>query len=219
MVNYSKVLNFHLKNKNYLTIVVAVDSMQLNYGVCSIKKNGQLIKIEEKPQNDILINTGSQDSQKWWDFPNIRNFKLIKESKKKLIAPRTAEHNSFALDESKSVFKGTNTMIVSKNIPTLYLLGILNSKLSNYWYSNYGISYHGAYMKFEPSLVKNHSLPILFVKEKESDIINLVKKIISCKKESKPHEDYIEQLDTLIFEMYGLTSEEIKIIKNANIFL
>jgi dTDP-glucose pyrophosphorylase len=58
-LDYSKVLNFHLKNNNYLTIMVAMDTIQLNYGICKVKKNGQLIKIEEKPKNDILINTGS----------------------------------------------------------------------------------------------------------------------------------------------------------------
>jgi len=183
--------------------------------VCNEIDSEKQLRIDFPNLFKILTNTCSQDSEKWWNFPNIRNFSLIKKSGKKLIAPRTAAHVSFAFDESKSVFKGTNTMVVSKNIPTLYLLGILNSKLSNYWYSNYGTKYHGSYFKFEPKLVKENCLPILFVKEKESDITNLVKKIISHKKESKPPDDYIEQLDDLIFEIYGLTSEEIKIIKNA----
>ena len=58
-LNYQKILDFHIDQKNYLTIIAAFDNFQIEYGICNIKKNGQLINIEEKPNNEYLINTGS----------------------------------------------------------------------------------------------------------------------------------------------------------------
>jgi len=175
---------------------------------------------------NILSKSIPQSSDRWWHFPNVRNLQLITDSQIKLLSPRTASQPSFALDEMKSVFKGTNTMIISKTIPTLYVLGILNSKLSDYWYSNFGTEYHsGTSKKFEPEKVKMGCLPILFIKKKETDVIDLVNQIILSKKrllelkkfkvdEVKLLENSISniqsKLDSLIFEIYQLTDVEIK---------
>jgi adenine-specific DNA-methyltransferase len=120
----------------------------------------------------------------WWHFPNIRNYELIKKYPIKILSPRTAEWNSFSVDDDKSVFKGTNTMIISKKLDSFYVVGILNSLLSNFWYSNFGYDYHGGKSKkYEPDKTKNYSIPIIECendkqKKIEISIINNVKKIM-----------------------------------------
>lgn len=114
---------------------------------------------------------------KWWHFPNIRNFDLIKNNDIKILSPRTAESNSFALDDNKLIFKGTNAMIISKKINPYYVIGILNSSLGNFWYSNFGYDYHGGKSKkYEPGKTKKYSIPILNPTSKEDKIVS---KIIS----------------------------------------
>ena len=58
-LNFKKILDFHLSQKNFLTIIAAFDSFELEYGICNVKQNGELANIEEKPKYEILINTGS----------------------------------------------------------------------------------------------------------------------------------------------------------------
>lgn len=54
----TKILDFHLKNNNIITIVACNYKYQLPYGICQVKSNGRLINIKEKPEFNHLINTG-----------------------------------------------------------------------------------------------------------------------------------------------------------------
>ena len=56
-INYKDFLNFHNKNKNYLTLVTAKKKYPIPYGVCQIENN-QLKSLKEKPQIKFYINTG-----------------------------------------------------------------------------------------------------------------------------------------------------------------
>ena len=53
----TKIYDYHIKNKNILTIVVCNYKTQLSYGNCITNKRGDLIKIQEITFNN-LINTG-----------------------------------------------------------------------------------------------------------------------------------------------------------------
>ena len=54
--NYFNILNFHLKNKNDITVVVAKKIFNLPYGVCNVeKKNFQFV---EKPKLKFKVNVG-----------------------------------------------------------------------------------------------------------------------------------------------------------------
>ena len=126
----------------------------------------------------------SKKTDNWWHFPNIRNYELIKKFRIKLLSPRTAEWNSFSIDTDKSVFKGTNTMIISKDLDPYYVAGILNSILGDFWYANFGYEYHGGKSKkYEPDKTKNYSIPIIIPQTKvhenlKESIKSNVKKIV-----------------------------------------
>lgn len=58
-INYEKLYDFHKKNNFQITIVAASKSFKISYGVCEInKKNGELIKIKEKPVFNYLVSGG-----------------------------------------------------------------------------------------------------------------------------------------------------------------
>ncbi len=158
----------------------------------------------------------------WWKFPNIRNLNIIKQSQIKLLSPRTASQNSFSIDEIMSVFKGTNTFIVSKKLDPYYLIGILNSKLASYWYSRFGFEYHGEKAKkHEPQKVRQFSIPIIIPSSTdiENKLINFVKKLITLKKiqgtglKNDEVQKIDDKIDELIFELYELNPDEITLIK------
>ena len=54
--NYHDILNFHLKNKNDITLVVAKKSFYIPYGVCGVDKKNS--KFTEKPKFNFKINVG-----------------------------------------------------------------------------------------------------------------------------------------------------------------
>jgi len=69
------VMDFHEKNKNDLTIVVAKKKIQIPYGVCKISKKGNFIKIDEKPTSKQFVNVG-------YYILNKKMFKYIPKEKR-----------------------------------------------------------------------------------------------------------------------------------------
>ena len=57
-VDIQKLISFHKREGSDLTIVVAKKVFKLPYGACKIKNNKHLLKIDEKPVYDYLVNTG-----------------------------------------------------------------------------------------------------------------------------------------------------------------
>ncbi len=56
--DYADILEFHKANRNEITIVGAMMSQKLPYGVMHTDNNGMLIRLEEKPEFFYKINTG-----------------------------------------------------------------------------------------------------------------------------------------------------------------
>ena len=57
-LDFKSVLNYHKNQKNMITIVVSMKNITIPYGVCYLKRNGTLDKIDEKPAKRHLVNTG-----------------------------------------------------------------------------------------------------------------------------------------------------------------
>lgn len=56
--DYRDVYDYHMNNKNMITIVAAVKSYKIPYGVVESGENGSLISLSEKPEINYMINTG-----------------------------------------------------------------------------------------------------------------------------------------------------------------
>ena len=56
--DYRDVYEYHKNNKNDITIVTAVKSHRIPYGVISTGENGIMEGLSEKPENTYMINTG-----------------------------------------------------------------------------------------------------------------------------------------------------------------
>lgn len=56
--DFRDVYDYHISNRNELTIVTAVKSFLIPYGVIEAAENGLLTGIKEKPETPYMINTG-----------------------------------------------------------------------------------------------------------------------------------------------------------------
>ena len=56
--DYSQILDYHRENKNELTLVTALKSFSIPYGIVETVADGLLVDIKEKPEVNFQINTG-----------------------------------------------------------------------------------------------------------------------------------------------------------------
>lgn len=56
--DYEKVYSYHQENKNDLTIIGALKNYTIPYGALNVEEDGLLTEIVEKPENNVMINTG-----------------------------------------------------------------------------------------------------------------------------------------------------------------
>lgn len=168
----------------------------------------------------------------WYGYIYPKNFDVI--IKSKIITPDIAYHSSFALDETGELYftggtAGGYGILISPEYPREYMLGLLNSKLLEWFLHKIATSMRGGWFSYEARFIRN--LPIKIIessKSKESSIqdkvISLVKKIVNLNKKSpntpqekealkREIEITTSQIDQLVYEIYGLTEEEIRIVE------
>ncbi|HOW43072.1 MAG TPA: nucleotidyltransferase family protein [Candidatus Omnitrophota bacterium] len=56
--DYFDIMQFHAQNRNFITLVVSMKHYTIPYGICVIENGGLLKQIREKPEYDLLVNTG-----------------------------------------------------------------------------------------------------------------------------------------------------------------
>lgn len=142
----------------------------------------------------------------WYELWCERNFKKF--NQKKIINCEISPENRFYLDENN--FFG-NTKIFSTVLKDEYsefyltLLGILNSKILNYYHKKIASPKAGGFYDYKTQYIKKY--PISFPK-KTSDFDSLVTKILSLKSTNTPSIYFENKIDALVFHLYGLTEVE-----------
>ncbi|MGN8514865.1 TaqI-like C-terminal specificity domain-containing protein [Helicobacter pylori] len=101
-----------------------------------------------------------------------------------------------------------------------YLLGLLNSKLLTFWLKakNTPLGDMGAYRNYKYNIMELPMVKITAKNKKIADkIIVLVDKILQAKeKDPKANTQRLEkEIDALVYQLYHLTDEEIKIIEDG----
>lgn len=56
--DYRDVYDYHISNKNDMTIVTMVKSFKIPYGVIETGEDGLMINLKEKPEHTYMVNTG-----------------------------------------------------------------------------------------------------------------------------------------------------------------
>lgn len=119
-----------------------------------------------------------------------------------------------AIDFESNYFLDTTNIsryeTLDKKYSILFLLGLLNSKLINFWYSlNYRMPTIGLY--------ELHTIPIKETRYAQETISGLVNKIFQDKKTGQEEDVKNTRfiIDNLVMDLYGLNDEEKEIIKNS----
>lgn len=144
-------------------------------------------------------------------------------SKQEIIAAYDTESN-LIMDTANVIFTESNNPYSLK-----YFLALLNSKLINWWYSS---QFKGLHVKLNQlALIPVHLINFENSAEKSAHdgIVKLAEQMLALQKERQsvqPEDEFDhvrnlereiakvdEAIDKLVYELYGLTEEEIKIVE------
>jgi tRNA1(Val) A37 N6-methylase TrmN6 len=202
---------------------------EVNQGIALKGDKSLSLKKTKENENCFKLLDGrniNKYSIKWdgvyldYDLDRIHSCKRkdIFESAEKLMFRRVSSSLIFTYDSEQ--YYALNTLVIVNKIdnkrgPDLkFILGLMNSKLMNYVYSNKFKSTKTVFSEIQARSIKELPIPKIS-DELESEITTLSSKIISLKKSMSDTTDLENQIDQLVYQIYDLTEEEIKIIENA----
>jgi hypothetical protein len=151
----------------------------------------------------------------WW---NLRACSFYDDlDKEKIIYSRVVQDSQFFLDTEG--FYITDNVFFLSSSRNMFLLGLLNSILLTYFYKFHLAGGILGGTGYEYRKVFLEQIPIVEVNEENQieveKIEKLVDDILKKKKENKDADTSVleKEIDQLVYKLYGLTEEEIKIVE------
>lgn len=137
----------------------------------------------------------------------------------KILAVRKCAYPTFTYTDFDSYVTATFYVIKTERLNQKYLTGLLNSKLVAFWLRYKG-KMQGTNFQIDKEPIID--LPILEADQtSQNAIASIVTKIIDMlrsnggNKKQVQIREYEKQIDQLVYKLYGLTPEEIKIVENS----
>jgi hypothetical protein len=180
---------------------------------------------------------GKMVGERWYGYVYPKALDVI--SLSKIFTPDIAARASFSLDDEGDVFftggaAGGYGILVCEDFSREYVLGLLNSRLLEWVIRQTATQMRGGYFSFEARFIR--SLPIRTLdlsnameKMQHHSMVQLVESMLQLHKdlpEAKTDQEKTsiqrqidttdKQIDALVYELYGLTEEEIKIVKGRS---
>ena len=166
---------------------------------------------EHLVQYEDELSIRADQGKDWW---NLRACKYYPEFERpeKIIWGLTADKWAFTIDTAQHYLPSNGYILTSTKLPIKYILGLLNSKLMHYYFHFIGIMTAGGAYTLKAATIS--ALPFKIAKNTQ-EIVGIVNKILIEK--SKDHDSNVSSLeseiDRLVYQLYGLTEEEIKIVE------
>lgn len=182
----------------------------------SPKYMGFLASNKEKIDRRKYFKKSSKNWYELWNQRSIRNF-----TPRKILTPELAESNNFTIAEAGTFYGDTVCGIVinekfEKKIQLEYLLALLNSKLIEWFYKKTTVPKASGFFIYKVMFLND--LPIRIAdEEKQKAISALAREITKFSKTGDiVRANKLEtKLNEEIYEIYGLTQEEIGIVESA----
>jgi hypothetical protein len=201
---------------NKTTLIKENQLNELYPNIFGYLKENELI-LRERSQGRVNY----QNSDKWYQLNRSRE-KWIYDSKK-IIAPGTTNKPKYALDFEGSVFRNARLysfILRDENIDHYYLiLSILNSKLNYYFMTLLCPPKNNGYYELSTSFLEEFPYPIWTYKtDIQKQLIVKVQNIITYKNEYPDFDttSLETEIDQLVYQLYGLSEEEIKIVEGTS---
>ena len=166
-------------------------------------------------QFKLQLMPGTEEGRKpgnyeWYEIQDTVDYHAEFE-KVKIVYPDIAKHCEFTLDSQG--FYGGNT-VYFLTTDELWLLGVFNSRLVEFFYSHLSTSIQQGYLRFFKSYTSQ--IPIPTPTEAQRDAIEtLVRQLLDVEGEGPQVGAWERALNAHVYEVYDLTPAEIALIEEA----
>ena len=173
----------------------------------NIKKDYPII-FDYLKQYEIPLRKRLDQGEHW---TNLRNCAYLEKfEKEKLVWIELSDKANFSLDCVGHYTLNTTYMITGKCLK--YLLACLNSKLSEWYFYQISTSSGAGTTRWIKYKIEQLLIPNISEAE-QRPFINLVDQIIAKKKNSEDTTTLEQQIDRMVYALYGLTGEEIAMVE------
>ncbi len=166
----------------------------------------------------------------WYSCHRSRDMNVFEIER--IVTPEISLGGNMSL-APKGMYHNTQvySLVVRKNFPInkLYILGVMNSKTFWWYLSNTGTTLRGGYFRFKTNYLSPFPIrPINFDdsadKARHDKLVSLVERMLALHKQAPrtPQEQEMVKreiestdaaIDRLVYELYGLSEEEIRIVE------
>ena len=129
-------------------------------------------------------------------------------SKQKIVWGNLCLSSQFALADEGMFVNAPSPMIVPGN---KYILAVLNSKLGDWYIRQLGVTRNGGYFEYKPMFVEKLPVPQISA-EQQKPFICLAEQLLKSKTDNIANNAIEHELDQLVFDLYGLSANEIEYI-------
>ena len=149
--------------------------------------------------------------ENWW---NLRNCAYLDEfEKEKIIYSEIVQKPQFYLDNETFYIEATAFIMSGKDLK--YLIALLNSTPVTFFFKKFymGTELGSKGFRYKKTFLQKLPIPQIH-KEAQKPFIQRVDKIIKLKKENQDTSELEKEIDKMVYELYGLSNEEIKIVED-----
>lgn len=170
--------------------------------------------------NPILENraTVKNEGRDWWKYSRPLHYEYY--NLDKIWCSYRSKNNCFAYDDTNQFIGFTNTTVIfdtNTNINLKYLLALLNSKTLDFRYKSIGKQTGNGIFEYFENGIGKLAIPDISL-EQQKPFIKIIDKILAVKETDNDADIsiYETEIDQMVYALYDLTNEEIKIIESIN---
>ncbi len=229
--NITKSILFPYKIENDKAVLLSVDEMREHYPKTwdYLLHNRNALEARER---------GKWKHDKWYAFGRSQNLNEMEQTK--LLTPSIANRASFTLDEKDNFyFVGSGggggggygiTLRSDCQLSYKYVLGLLNSKTLDFVLKKVSSTFRGGYYAYNRQYIDQ--LPIRIIDfdnpadvamhdkmvELVDEMLELHKRLPGLKGEGRKIAERLietvdDEIDALVYELYGLSEDEVRIVE------
>ena len=192
------------------TEIISLDELKQSYPQAYdyIREN----EFALKARKDSRATMG--DKQYWYQPVRFGTLRLFNGNK--ILGPGIVCHNKFTLDDQGYAFSFGNMYAIvtdDNNINLKVLLGILNSKLIEFYLHKVAPVKQGGYFSYGATVLEK--IPLCYPEDTlKSRLLELVEETISTLRHdpSSDTSSIESEIDLLVYHLYALTYDEVKIV-------
>jgi hypothetical protein len=177
---------------------------------------------------------GKMQGARWYSYGRTQALEVMPLAK--IFTPDIAARASFSLDETGEVFftggvAGGYGILVSPEYSRHYILGLLNSKLLEWFIRQSATQMRGGYFSYESRFIRNLPIRIINISEpidkaRHEKMVDLVGQMLTLREQltaartpdgktrlQRQIDATDQQIDQLVYELYGLTEDEIQTVE------